>query len=103
MQSTDYQELVRVRGTYAPLRRLYQVTLRTDAGRQPHSAEPLTWSVDVTNSQASVGELKVVRDSPIAVEENGLPVQLLVWTLWGGDHSIEFDHVDVTLRVRLLE
>ena len=97
----DYQQFLQLRGSYAPLRRLYQLTLRNDDGRSLHSLSPLTWSVDLTNSHPSVGELKAVRDSPLAVGDNGLPVQLFLWTLWGGQHFIEFSELEVKLKVRL--
>jgi predicted alpha/beta hydrolase family esterase len=97
----DYQQFLQLRGSYAPLRRVYQLTLRNDDGRSVHSPSPLIWSIDLTSSRPNVGELKAVRDSSLDVGEQGLPVQLFLWTLWGGQHFIEFSEVEVKLKVRV--
>ena len=42
-----------------------------------------------------MGELESARDTPITVGEKVLPVQLFLWTLWGGQHFIEFSEVRI--------
>jgi predicted alpha/beta hydrolase family esterase len=102
LSGTDFAQLTQLQGTYAPLRRLLSGALYTDTGRGIHSLSPLIWSVDFSNSHASAGELKVVRNTPIDVGDQGLPVQLFVWTLFGGQNTIEFNQIDVNLKVRLV-
>jgi pimeloyl-ACP methyl ester carboxylesterase len=89
-----------LRDSYGPPRRLLQVTIRTDAGRTVHSLSPISWTANIANGSVSSGEMKSVRDTAIDVGPDGLPLQLFLWTLWGGDHYVEFSSIDVKLTVR---
>jgi hypothetical protein len=95
--------LPRLREGYVKERRVLQLTSRTDDGREPLSGRPLTWQFDFGEGTASSGDVKWVRDSPIVVTDDGLKAQLLLWTLWGGSHSITIGGIEMTARLRVSE
>jgi hypothetical protein len=99
---TDYSQLMQLQGTYAPLRRLFSGALFTDTGRRIHTSSPLIWSVDLSNSRASAGEVKSTRNTPVDIGDQGLPAQLFLWTLFGGQNTIEFSEIEIKLKVRLV-
>lgn len=100
LDGNDYEQLQKLRYGYAPPRRLLQLTLLTNASRAVHSQSPMHWTVSASEGSTTVGDLKFVRNAPITVSSEGLFVQLFLWTLWGGEHFVEFRNFEVKLKIR---
>jgi hypothetical protein len=102
IDATDFTQLLVLRETYIPPRRRIQLTVNTDSGRAVNSQDPLTWSVDLIGGTTSSGDLKFFRDSPLDIGSDGMSVQLLLWTLWGGEHFVQLDSVTLKVKGRIL-
>jgi predicted alpha/beta hydrolase family esterase len=96
---TDYGKYLSLNEDYVPRQRILRVTIATDSGRAVHSVSPISWTANLETSSLSSGEIRAMRSVPIEVGPKGLPLQLFLWTLWGGDNYIELSSVDVKLTV----
>jgi hypothetical protein len=102
IDATDFTQLQVLREAYIPPRRRMQLTVNTDSGRAVNSQDPLTWSVDLIGGTTSSGDLKFYRDAPLYIGSDGMSVQLLLWTLWGGEHFVQLDSVTLKVKGRIL-
>ncbi len=101
--STDYIKLAGLRSLYTSSRDIVHFSVPTDAGRALGSVEPLTASVGLRSSNISNnGEVFSVHDQIITAPSDGLQVQLFLWTLWGGQHSVKLGDVTVALQVEMI-
>jgi hypothetical protein len=99
--NSNWDTFQKLRNGYAIWRRLLQITLRTNESREVHSSNSIEWTVDMKNTYASIGELKNIRNATIQIDKNGFFVQMFVWTLWGGNHFVEFSKFKVNIRMRV--
>jgi len=98
--ATDYGQFLELEKGYSYSRRLLQLTVKTDANREVSSKDPITWTVDVSDGSATTGELKFIRDSTVDMGDEGAFIQLFLWTLWGGEHFVEFSWVELRVKFR---
>jgi hypothetical protein len=58
------------------------------------------WSIDPADRVPTIGEIKNVFDSPIKTGPDGLFAQMFLWTGSFGDHFVEFENVEIRLKLR---
>lgn len=101
MSGADWTTLGELQNSYAPTRRVLQLTIRNDAGRDLHSAQPLVSTIDVSDGVASTGELKKVKAFVLHAPPEGAVFQVFLWTLWGGEHFVDIADIKVHLKLRV--
>lgn len=87
---------------YSNRHSLIHFQTRTDTGRAVHSPNPLVMAVPMYRRSSDALSVVSVKDSDIKVGQDGLKLQLFLWTLWGGQHSVKFDNVTITIRAEVV-
>jgi hypothetical protein len=100
--ATNFGQFQQIEDIYSPSRRTLRLMIKTDSDRAVSSTQPIAWAVDLVAGSATMGELKFFRDTVLDFGDQGALIQLFLWTLWGGEHFVEFSEVELRVKFRVL-
>lgn len=101
VDSADLAEL-QVDQRYSEKHSLIHFVAKTNKGRAVHSADPLLLTVPMYRRMSDGLTVTSVKDGDIQVGRDGLKLQLFLRTLWGGQNSVKFENVTMTIRAEVV-